>query len=164
MSVNRICTISGCGSPVKARDWCQEHYNNWYRHGDPSNRPAVERVRGNKNQATPVATRFWSKVDFSDPDGCWPWRGSMRHDYGETFYDGEKRYTHRVAFELVYGELADSEVVAHHCDNPPCVRPDHLFATTQAGNMADCSEKERWRNQFGAGVNNPIRSTLADSA
>ena len=105
MSVNRICTISGCGSPVKARDWCQEHYNNWYRHGDPSNRPAVERVRGNKNQATPVATRFWSKVDFSDPDGCWPWRGSMRHDYGETFYDGEKRYTHRVAFELVYGEL-----------------------------------------------------------
>lgn len=150
----RRCTISGCGAPAKARGWCQDHYNRWYRYGDPLREPPERNLKGNKHPAIPVASRFWSKVDFRDPDGCWEWRGGMAHEYAEIYHDGEKRYAHRVAYELVFGVLLDGEKVCHHCDNPKCVRPDHLFAATQAANARDMSLKGRWRNQHAAGPNN----------
>jgi len=40
-------------------------------------------------------------------------------------------------------------VIAHHCDNPPCIRPDHLFLTTHAGNTADMMAKSRDRHVVG---------------
>lgn len=160
----RVCTISGCGKAMHARNWCMEHYNNWYRHGDPARRPAVNRRVGNKNQAAPIATRFWSRVDFSDADGCWTWRATrQQYGYGEVYEDGRRTLAHRLAYELVYGDLEPDEVVAHHCDNPPCVRPDHLFAGSQADNMADCGEKERWRNQYTAGANHPLRVAAVEA-
>jgi hypothetical protein len=43
--------------------------------------------------------------------------------------------------------------VCHHCDNPSCVNPDHLFLGTAQDNADDCCAKGRQARL--AGVANP---------
>lgn len=88
---------------------------------------------------------FWTRVR-AEASGCWTWQaGRTRQGYG-TFSVEQRPYSaHRYAWELVHGPIPDGLYVLHHCDNPPCVRPDHLFLGTHADNMRDMSEKGRGR-------------------
>lgn len=142
----KTCSIDGCAETSKARGLCPRHYMNWYRRGDPLIDPTP---RTGTKRPVPIQTRFWSKVDLTDPDGCWLWNGARRHDYGEVWRDGKRIYAHRAAFELVHGPLEPGQVVRHHCDTPLCVRPDHLASGTQADNIADMNARGRARGQFG---------------
>ena len=103
-----------------------------------------------------IATRFWSKVRrLDDDDGCWEWRGATDKGYGTVsmLVDGVKmqRRAHRVAWELTYGEIKghvpgdpDREIlIMHLCDNPKCVRPDHLRLGNDRDNVTDCIAKGR---------------------
>lgn len=99
----------------------------------------------------PLADRFWRQVDRSaGPDACWLWLGARdAREYGRIAVgskrDGAMRSTpaHRVAFTLDGGALADGQVACHRCDNPPCCNPAHIFAGTQADNLADMRAKGR---------------------
>ena len=91
-----------------------------------------------------IKTRFWEKVDRS-ADGCWQWTGSKDQDgYGRFQTDGKRTTTSRVAWMLTNGSIPDGMFVCHHCDNPSCVRPDHLFVGTQRDNVRDCIRKGRF--------------------
>jgi hypothetical protein len=95
--------------------------------------------------------RFWAKVDRSDPDGCWPWIGFRRKaGYGCFFALGQSRQATHVALWLTTGEWLPKGIFAcHHCDNPSCVNPAHLFLGTAADNARDCLEKGRDVNPQG---------------
>ncbi len=88
--------------------------------------------------------RFWMKVNKTD--GCWLWLASKDpFGYG-CFQVSGQRYlsrAHRVSYMLAYGDIPDGLLICHACDNPSCVRPDHLWAGTQKENIHDCMSKGR---------------------
>lgn len=96
--------------------------------------------------------RFWRKVDKPNGEnGCWLWTGSFTTPgYGQFRADGKNLSTHRYAYEISRGPIPKGLLVCHHCDNPKCVRPDHLFLGTHKDNHDDSVAKGR-RNHLGKG-------------
>lgn len=77
--------------------------------------------------------------------GCLEWQGARNpKGYGSFRADNGHTYSaHRVAYRLANGPIPSSLHVCHHCDNPPCVDPGHLFVGTHADNMQDKKDKGR---------------------
>lgn len=117
-----------------------------------------------------LAERFWQKVAKTQ-DGCWVWTANCIKDrHGRKRYGllgagrrGEGMlYAHRVAWELHHGPVPEGLLVLHRCDNPQCVRPDHLFLGTQYDNMQDMIHKGR-RGVTGPTPGTGARSRLTDA-
>jgi len=97
-----------------------------------------------------IAERFWEKVDTSGE--CWLWRASMTSDgYGAFQSNGRTQVrAHRMALMLTLGMFDQRMQVLHHCDNPQCVRPEHLYLGTALENMRDRSRRrpvEMWNHE-----------------
>lgn len=86
--------------------------------------------------------RFWSKVDKTD--GCWGWAGGKNaQGYGQFYFRDSWVLAHRASWMIANGPIPKGMFVCHHCDNPQCVRPDHLFAGTNLDNVRDSVRKGR---------------------
>lgn len=97
-----------------------------------------------------IEERFWSKVDTSGV--CWNWTAATNNmGYGVFGIDRGLVYAHRFAYSLVHGDIPEGLFVCHHCDNPRCVKPRHLFVGTQGDNMRDSVAKGRARQHHSQG-------------
>ena len=116
-------------------------------------------------KATPLRERFWSKADCQGA-GCWIWTACKDGDgYGNIGFGRSTVKAHRVAWELTHGPIPPRMHVLHHCDNPPCVNPEHLFLGTQVENQRDCEAKGRgWSRHRIGELNGRAKLKLADVA
>lgn len=94
-----------------------------------------------------VEERFWTKVDIKHPNDCWEWKAFKGKDnYGWFHYKTGSETAHRVAYILTYGPIPQGLYVLHNCDNTRCVNPYHLKLGTQADNVKDMKDRNRFYN------------------
>src|SRR3954465_536019 len=91
-----------------------------------------------------IAQRVAAKVRVA-PNGCHEWTGatSGSFNYGVLNVDGRNTRAHRYAWEQAHGPLRPGDCVLHRCDNPLCVRVDHLFLGDRLINNRDAIAKGR---------------------
>ena len=96
-----------------------------------------------------VQQRLMRHTKYDETSGCLEWVGSKRNGYGRMIIgsrtDGTRKSvsTHRISYELTYGEIPIGMEVCHKCDNPSCVNPSHLFLGTRQDNIDDRERKGR---------------------
>ena len=89
--------------------------------------------------------RFWRYVEKKSDHECWNWTGACNNDgYGHLNIKNKTTRITRFSWTLHNGMIPkETPCVLHHCDNPKCVNPNHLFLGTQADNVEDMINKGR---------------------
>lgn len=138
--------------------WCGKPFVDVYRKGRGCCSRRCGAEQSARTRRAPMADRFWSKVNKDGPvpshckqiGQCWVWTASASKrrngsgPYGSFAVAKHKiRRAHRVSWEMANGAIPTGLDVLHSCDNPLCVRPDHLFLGTDADNANDRETKGR---------------------
>jgi hypothetical protein len=131
----RRCSVAGCDGVYDTGGYCARHYAAWRRNGDTELRQ--EQIHGKT-----VAERLAAYTKHAS--GCWEWTGARNpQGYGVLRVGESARLAHRIAWELERGPIPLGLHACHRCDNPGCVRSDHIFLGTIADNNADMRAKGR---------------------
>lgn len=71
----------------------------------------------------------------------WPYSRD-KNGYGVVQFEQKANRAHKVAFRVTFGHWAKPYTL-HHCDNPPCFNPLHLYAGTMKDNASDRVKRGR---------------------
>ena len=120
------CSIDGCERTNNIRrGWCNAHYLQWRKYGDP-----LKRSRFDNPEESFAARTEWQ-------GDCLVWTGTRNASgHGRIRVDGKMPMAHRYAWEREHGPIPDGVFIDHICQNPPCVNVEHLrLATIQENNF-----------------------------
>lgn len=99
-------------------------------------------TRADKLASLALVDRFWSQVDKTG--NCWEWTGGRTTDgYGTFWIAGKAVRAHRFSYDLNVSAIPNGQWILHECDNPACVRPDHLHLGNNLQNMREAMERGR---------------------
>lgn len=107
-------------------------------------------MTGKHKYRRPLIERFWADVrEDTGPirdsvlDRCLLRDKGKRGHYGAFRMDDNKELrASRVSWFLATGKWPTKHVL-HHCDNPPCIHPSHLYEGLDADNARDRMERGR---------------------
>lgn len=131
-----ICSVEGCERKGLARNLCSAHYQR-ERKGQEMTTPIQSQLRGSAEE------RFWAKIDFDGPGGCWLWTGTLwPNGYGMFSVGGRAGrllLAHRFSYEYLVGPIPEGLTIDHvrarGCTHRNCVNPAHLEPVTQRVNV-----------------------------
>lgn len=115
--------------------------------------------------AANVEARFWTKVDRSSGE-CWIWTACKPSTgwYGRFgFGKNGTMSAHKAAYVIANRKLPTG-YVCHRCDNPLCVRPEHLYDGTPSDNVRDMNERGRANRPVWRGEAHPRARYTAEQA
>lgn len=146
--MHKPCSSPGCSDPLEAEGLCHKH--RYRRQREASLRPGDYCPSWFTVEQRLHHIGWTERVVVPELGPCHEWNGARnpsKFNYGKINIKGDpEHYVHRLAFRLwVDPSLTGDITVRHRCDNPPCMRADHLEAGTQADNMQDMSTRGRHR-------------------
>ena len=163
--MDKKCEVEGCNCLAESQGirksrgkktsdyrqkYCRKHLKWFFQYGTTE---AQKFCQASLNE------RFWRNVNKQSENDCWEWMLSSKskNGYGSIWDNAKKKslLTHRVSYELTYGEIPEGAVVMHTCDNPKCVNPKHLTIGSHKLNGEDKARKGRSARNIFFGEQNP---------
>ena len=136
-----MCEVKGCSNTHIARGFCSMHYKRWQIHGDPL-KVAWNTCHLSFSRKEKIIEHLLLNRRINGE--CWEWTRSRSHGYGHQVVDSKLLSVPRISAFLFLGITLNTELdICHHCDNPPCFNPSHLYAGTRKLNMLDRSLRGR---------------------
>ena len=139
-SYTKTCTIDGCDIKHYGKGYCMKHFGRFRDHGE------------NKSSWYDFSEteRFYQKTKLNQNTGCLEWTGGLNTwGYGQASINKTTKLAHRHSYEISVGEIPKGMLCCHHCDNPKCIEPSHLFIGTNADNAKDKVLKNRQKSMKG---------------
>lgn len=92
----------------------------------------------------PIREYIETRINKEMQPDCWIWTLAKDKDGYGVAHKGRGNFrAHRISYETFIGPIPEGFSVCHHCDNPPCCNPAHLFLGTNQDNMDDMVAKGR---------------------
>ena len=137
------CIVMGCDGEYGVNGMCQKHYRKWKRFSDSYVIGSGKTLGAKYSKHGPEIKHMLCTNTQYNGD-CLEWTGYIASNgYGRLSINSLPALVHRIAWEIANGPVPEGLCVCHHCDNPRCIFPGHLFISDAKGNQVDCIQKGR---------------------